>query len=218
MNIAEIIKNGIPKVGETYISKISSRDIFHMSPMTQKYQVIGYHNFHGLLIIDTITDNNKTLKLETHTLNNFSSMGLKKGTPLIDENSIKKTNFIEKNKFYLNVYGILYVHSSGHSLILDGINTNIKKRSTQLLEGEVIYEITDIREIRKILKRQIKYYNDMSFYYLDSDYDEDKLLYNKSLDDLLNISYYDGLYPSFYLDKIISYKLFEIVKKMDNNT
>lgn len=42
-----------------------------MSPMTQKHQVIGYHNFHGLLIIDTITDNYKTLKLETHTLNNF---------------------------------------------------------------------------------------------------------------------------------------------------
>ena len=218
MNIAEIIQNGIPKVGETYISSIPCKDLWHMSPMTQKRQVIGYHNFHGLLIIDTITDNYKTLKLETHTLNNFSSMGFKKGTPLIDENSIKKTNFIEKNKFYLNVDGILYEHPSGYSLILDGRSTRVKKRSTRFLEGEVIYEITDIREIRKIVKRQIEYCNFTSFYYLDSDYDKEKLLYNKSLDELLDIYYYDRIFPTFYLDKIISYKLFEMLKKMDNNT
>ena len=163
MKIAEIIQSGIPKVGETYISSIPCKDLWS-SPIIQKRQVIGYHNFHGLLIIDTITDYYKTLKLETHTINNFSSMGLKKGTQLIDENSIKKTNLIEKNKFYLNVGGILYVHPSGYSLILDGKRTNIKKRSTRLLEGEVIYEITDIREIIKIVKRQIEYCNFTSFY------------------------------------------------------
>lgn len=80
MKIAEIIKRGIPKVGETYISTIPCKDLWS-SPMTQKRQVIGYHNFHGLLIIDTITDNYKTLKLETHTVNNFSSMTFKKGYP-----------------------------------------------------------------------------------------------------------------------------------------
>ena len=216
MKIAEIIKNGIPKVGETYISNLPCKDLWS-SPMTQKRQVIGYHNFHGLLIIDTITDYYKTLKLEMHTINNFSSMGLKKGTQLIDENSIKKTNLIEKNKFYLNVDGILYVHPSGYSLILDGKRTNVKKRSTLLLEGEVIYEITDIREIIKILKRQIEYCNFTSFYYLDSDDDKEKLLYNKSLDELLDIFYSDISFPTFYLDKIISYKLLEMLKKMDNN-
>lgn len=77
MKIAEIIKNGIPKVGETYISSLPCKDLWS-SPMTHKRQVIGYHNFHGLLIIDTITDGYKTLKLEMHTINNFSSMGLKK--------------------------------------------------------------------------------------------------------------------------------------------
>ena len=55
MKIAEIIKNGIPKVGETYISSLPCKDLWS-SPMTQKRQVIGYHNFHGLLIIDIITD------------------------------------------------------------------------------------------------------------------------------------------------------------------
>ena len=125
---------------------------------------------------------------------------------------------MKKNKFYLNVYGILYVHPSGYSLILDGKRTNVKKRSTRLLEGEVIYEITNIREIRKILKRQIEYCNFTSFYYLDSDDDKEKLLYNKSLDELLDIFYSDISFPTFYLDKIISYKLFEMLKKMDNNT
>lgn len=215
MNIAEIIKNGIPKVGETYISSIPCKDLWYS--MSQKRQVIGYHNFHGLLIIDAITDNYRTLKLETHTLNNFSSMGFKKGTPLIDENSIKKTNLIEKNKFYLNVDGILYEHPSGYSLILDGRSTNVKKRSTRLLEGEVIYEITDIREIRKIVNRQIEHFNSRSFYYSDSDYDKEKLFYNKSLDELLDIYYY-RIFPAFYLDKIISYKLLEMLKRMDNNT
>lgn len=93
MNIAEIIQSGIPKVGETYISNIPCKNLWY-SPIIQKRQVIGYHNFHGLLIIDTITDYYMTLKLETNTLNNFSSMGFKKGTPIIDENSIKKTNLI----------------------------------------------------------------------------------------------------------------------------
>lgn len=143
-------------------------------------------------------------------------MGFKKGTPLIDENSIKKTNFIEKNKFYLNVDGILYEHPSGYSLILDGRSTHVKRRSTRLLEGEVIYEITCIREIRKIVKRQIEYCNFMSFYYLDSDYD--KLLYNKSIDELLDIFYSDISFPTFYLDKIIPNKLFEMLKRMGNNT
>ena len=216
MNIAEIIKNGIPKVGETYIGSIPCKDLWS-SPIIQKRQVIGYHNFHGLLIIDTITDNYKTLKLEMHTLNNFSSMTFKTGTSIIDENSIKKTNLIEKNKFYLNVDGILYEHPSGYSLILDGRSTHVKKRSTRLPEWEVIYEITDIREIRKILKRQIEYCNFTSFYYLDSDYDKEKLLYNKSLDELLDIFYSDISFTTFYLDKIISYKLFEMLKRMDNN-
>lgn len=217
MNISEIIQNGIPKVGETYIGSIPCKDLWS-SPIIQKRQVIGYHNFHGLLIIDTITDNYKTLKLETHTLNNFSSMTFKTGTPIIDENSIKKTNLIEKNKFYLNVDGILYEHPSGYSLILDGRSTHVTKQSTRLPEWEVIYEITDIREIRKIVKRQIEYCNFTSFYYLDSDYDKEKLLYNKSLDELLDIFYSDISFPTFYLDKIISYKLFEMLKRMDNNT
>lgn len=216
MNISEIIQNGIPKVGETYIGSIPCKDLWS-SPIIQKRQVIGYHNFHGLLIIDTITDNYKTLKLETHTLNNFSSMTFKTGTSIIDENSIKKTNLIEKNKFYLNVDGILYEHPSGYSLILDGRSTHVKKRSTRLPEWEVIYEITDIREIIKILKRQIEYCNFTSFYYLDSDYNKEKLLYNKSLDELLDIFYSDISFPTFYLDKIISYKLFEMLKRMDNN-
>ena len=99
MDIAKIIQSGIPKVGETYISSLPCKDLWS-SPMTQKRQLIGYHNFHGLLIIDIITDYYKTLKLEMHTINNFSSMGLKKGTQLIDENSIKKTNLIEKNKSF----------------------------------------------------------------------------------------------------------------------
>ena len=81
----------------------------------------------------------------------------------------------------------------------------------------MIYEITDIREIIKILKRQIEYCNFTSFYYLDSDYDKEKLLYNKSLDELLDIFYSDISFPTFYLDKIISYKLFEMLKRMDNN-
>ena len=40
MKIAEIIKNGIPKVGETYISSLPCKDLWS-SPMTQKRQVIG---------------------------------------------------------------------------------------------------------------------------------------------------------------------------------
>ena len=216
MNIAEIIKSGIPKVGEAYIGSIPCKDLWS-SPIIQKRQVIGYHNFHGLLIIDIITDNYKTLRLEHYTVNNFLSMTFKKGRPIIDENSIKKTNLIEKNKFYLNVDGILYEHPSGYSLILDGRSTHVTKRSTRLPEWEVIYEITDIREIRKILKRQIEYCNFTSFYYLDSDYDKEKLLYNKSIDELLDIFYSDISFPTFYLDKIISYKLFEMLKKMNNN-
>lgn len=38
MNIAEIIKNGIPKVGETYISSIPCKDLWS-SPMTQKRHI-----------------------------------------------------------------------------------------------------------------------------------------------------------------------------------
>ena len=48
---------------------------------------------------------------------------------------------------------------------------------------------------------------------MDSDYDKEKLLYDKSLDELLDIFYSDISFPTFYLDKIISYKLFEMLKK-----
>lgn len=216
MNISEIIQNGIPKVGEAYMSDNILYDC--SLPTAQKYQVIGYGDYCGELMIHVVMDNFKTLKIEKYPLSNFLSMKLKRTTPFINETSIKKTNLIEKNKFYLNVDGILYVHPSGYSLILDGKRTNVKKRSTRLLEGEVIYEITDIREIIKIVKRQIEYYNFTSFYYLDSDDDKEKLLYNKSLDELFDIFYSDISFPTFYLDKIISYKLLEMLKRMDNNT
>ena len=62
MNIAEIIRNGIPKVGEAYMSDNILYDC--SLPTAQKYQVIGYGDCYGDLTIHVVMDNFKTLKIE----------------------------------------------------------------------------------------------------------------------------------------------------------
>lgn len=216
MNIAEIIRNGIPKVGASFMSK-TYYDDFHSTPK-KLYQVIGYRDYYDELMVDFVTDDYKTLRLEHYTLNDLLSMNLEQGVPVLNKDYIKKINFKikETNKFYLDRYGIYYKTQLGYSLIFNGRDFNIFKQMKNMHSYQE-YEITDIREIKKILKRQKEYCNFTSFYYLDSDYDKEKLLYDKSLDELLDIFYSDTSFPTFYLDKIISYKLLEIVEKMSNN-
>lgn len=213
MNIAEIIQSGIPKVGEAYMSDNIRYD--YSLPTAQKCQVIGYDVYYGKLMIHVVMDNFKTLKIEKYPLSKFLSMKLKRTTPFINEMSIKKTNLMEKNKFYLNPYGVLYTSSSNYSLTMNGICITLTKQNIQLLIGDRQYEITDIREIKKILEKQRKYYDDMTcFSVCNNDYFY-KLM-KISLNDLLD-KYYIQSFSSFLMNKVLTYKLLEIVEKMSNN-
>ena len=205
MNIAKIIQSGIPKVGEAY-----------MSDTAQKCQVIGYDVYYSELMIHVVTDNFKTLKIEKYPLSNFLSMKLKKMAPFINETSIKKTNLMEKNKFYLNPYGILYTHSDRCSLLVNGIIFTVIRQRLETLKGDNReYEITDIKEIKKILEKQRKYYDELSVFYVGCENCFDKLT-KKSINDLLN-DYYFRFGSSFLMNKVMIYKLLEIVEKMSNN-
>lgn len=205
MNIAKIIQSGIPKVGEAY-----------MSDTAQKCQVIGYDVYYSELMIHVVTDNFKTLKIEKYPLSNFLSMKLKRTTPFINEMSIKKTNLMEKNKFYLNPYGILYTHSDRCSLLVNGIIFTVIRQRLETLKGDNReYEITDIKEIKKILEKQRKYYDELSVFYVGGENCFDKLT-KKSINDLLN-DYYFRFGSSFLMNKVMIYKLLEIVEKMSNN-
>mgnify|MGYP006383276151 FL=1 len=138
MDIAKIIQSGIPKVGEAYMSDNISYD--YSQPTAQKFQVIGYGDYCGDLTIHVVTDNFKTLKIEKYPLSNFLSMKLKRTSPFINEMSIKKTTLMEKNKFYLNPYGILYTYSDKCSLLVNGITlTVIRKRIKTIKDDNIIY-------------------------------------------------------------------------------
>lgn len=214
MNIAKIIQSGIPKVGEAYMSDNIRYD--YSLPTAQKYQVIGYGDCYGELMIHVVTDNFKTLKIEKYPLSNFLSMKLRKTTPFINEMSIKKTNLIEKNKFYLNPYGILYTHSDRCSLLVNGMSfTVIRQRLETLKDDNREYEVTDMEEVKKILEKQRKYYDVLSVFYVGGENCFDKLT-KKSINDLLN-DYYFRFGSSFLMSKVITYKLLEIVEKMSNN-
>ena len=214
MNIAKIIQSGIPKVGEAYMSDNIRYD--YSLPTAQKYQVIGYGDCYGELMIHVVTDNFKTLKIEKYPLSNFLSMKLRKTTPFINETSIKKTNLIEKNKFYLNPYGILYTHSDRCSLLVNGMSfTVIRQRLETLKDDNREYEVTDMEEVKKILEKQRKYYDALSVFYVGGENCFDKLT-KKSINDLLN-DYYFRFGSSFLMSKVITYKLLEIVEKMSNN-
>lgn len=155
MKIAEIIKNGIPKVGTAYMSDNIRYDSY--APIRQKYQIIGYDDYFGEVRVHVVTDNFKTLKIEKYTISNFLSMKLEKSTPLLNETSIKKTKWIEENKFYLNPYGILYTHSDRRSLLVNGIGFTVVEQGLSPLKGKNIeYEITDMEEVKKILEKQKK--------------------------------------------------------------
>lgn len=214
MNIAKIIQSGIPKVGEAYMSDNISYD--YSLPTAQKCQVIGYDVYYSELMIHVVTDNFKTLKIEKYPLSNFLSMKLKKMAPFINETSIKKTNLIEKNKFYLNPYGILYTHSDRCSLLVNGIIFTVIRQRLETLKGDNReYEITDMKEIKKILEKQRKYYDELSVFYVGGENCFDKLT-KKSINDLLN-DYYFRFGSSFLMNKVMIYKLLEIVEKMSNN-
>ena len=152
MNIAEIIRNGIPKIGTSFMSK-TFYDDFHSTPK-KFYQVIGYRDYYDELMVDFVTDDYKTLRLEHYTLNDLLSMNLEQGVHVLNKDSIKKINIKDKetNKFYLDMYGIYYKTQLGYSLIFNGINCNIFSRMKNMHSYQE-YEITDIREIKKILKR-----------------------------------------------------------------
>lgn len=214
MNIAEIIQSGIPKVGEAYMSDNIRYDC--SIPTTQKCQVIGYDVYYGKLMIHVVMDNFKTLKIEKYPLSKFLSMKLKRTTPFINEMSIKKTNLMEKNKFYLNPYGILYTHSDRCSLLVNGIIFTVIRQRLETLKGDNReYEITDMKEIKKILEKQRKYYDELSVFYVGGENCFDKLT-KKSINDLLN-DYYFRFGSSFLMNKVMIYKLLEIVEKMSNN-
>ena len=215
MNIAEIIQNGIPKIGTSFMSK-TYYDDFHSTPK-KLYQVIGYRDYYDELMVDFVTDDYKTVRLEHYSLNNFLSMNLEQGVPVLNKDSIKKINIKDKetNKFYLDMYGIYYKTQFGYSLIFNGRDCNIFTRMKNMHSYQE-YEITDIKEIKKILKRQIgrEYYDEMSFYSLNQ-VDELALFKNKSFNELLNSFYYE-MNHSFLMNKVITYKLLEIVEKMSN--
>ena len=213
MNIAEIIQSGIPKIGTSFMSK-SYYDDFHSTPK-KLYQVIGYRDYYDELMVDFVTDDYKTVRLEHYTLNNFLSMNLEQGVLVLNKDSIKKINIKDKetNKFYLDMYGIYYKTQFGYSLIFNGRDCNIFTRMKNMHSYQE-YEITDIKEIKKILKRQREYYDEMSFYSLNQ-VDELALFKNKSFNELLNSFYYE-MNHSFLMNKVITYKLLEIVEKMSN--
>ena len=213
MNIAEIIRNGIPKIGTSFMSK-TYYDDFHSTPK-KLYQVIGYRDYYDELIVDFVTDDYKTVRLEHYTLNNFLSMNLEQGVPVLNKDSIKKINIKDKetNKFYLDMYGIYYKTQFGYSLIFNGRDCNIFTRMKNMHSYQE-YEITDIREIKKILKGQKEYYDEMSFHSLNQ-VDEFALFKNKSFNELLNSFYYE-MNHSFLMNKVIIYKLLEIVERMSN--
>ena len=214
MNIAEIIQSGIPKVGEAYMSDNIRYDC--SIPTAQKCQVIGYDVYYGKLMIHVVMDNFKILKIEKYPLSKFLSMKLKRTTPFINEMSIKKTNLMEKNKFYLNPYGILYTHSDRCSLLVNGIIFTVIRQRLETLKGDNReYEITDMKEIKKILEKQRKYYDELSVFYVGGENCFDKLT-KKSINDLLN-DYYFRFGSSFLMNKVMIYKLLEIVEKMSNN-
>ena len=166
MNIAEIIRNGIPKIGTSFMSK-TYYDDFHSTPK-KLYQVIGYRDYYDELIVDFVTDDYKTLRLEHYTLNDLLSMNLEQGVPVLNKDYIKNINFKikETNKFYLDRYGIYYKTQLGYSLIFNGRDCNVFKQMKNMHSYQE-YEITDIREIKKILKGQKEYYDEMSFHSLN---------------------------------------------------
>ena len=213
MNISEIIQSGIPKIGTSFMSK-TYYDDFHSTPK-KLYQVIGYRDYYDELMVDFVTDDYKTVRLEHYTLNNFLSMNLEQGVPVLNKDSIKKINIKDKeaNKFYLDMYGIYYKTQFGYSLIFNGRDCNIFTRMKNMHSYQE-YEITDIKEIKKILKRQREYYDEMSLYSLNQ-VDELALFKNKSFNELLNSFYYE-MNHSFLMNKVITYKLLEIVEKMSN--
>lgn len=214
MNIAKIIQSGIPKVGEAYMSDNILYDC--SLPTAQKCQVIGYDVYYGKLMIHVVMDNFKTLKIEKYPLSKFLSMKLKRTTPFINEMSIKKTNLMEKNKFYLNHYGILYTHSDRCSLLVNGMSFTVIRQRLEALKGDNIeYEITDMEEVKKILEKQRKYYDELSVFYVGGENCFDKLT-KKSINDLLD-DYYFRFGSSFLMSKVMTYKLLEIVEKMSNN-
>ena len=214
MNIAEIIQSGIPKVGEAYMSDNIRYDC--SIPTAHKCQVIGYDVYYGKLMIHVVMDNFKILKIEKYPLSKFLSMKLKRTTPFINEMSIKKTNLMEKNKFYLNPYGVLYTYSDRCSLLVNGMSFTVIRQRLETLKGDNReYEITDIKEIKKILEKQRKYYDALSVFYVGGENGFDKLT-KKSINDLLN-DYYFRFGSSFLMSKVITYKLLEIVEKMSNN-
>ncbi len=215
MKIAEIIKSGIPKVGTAYMSDNIRYDSY--APIRQKYQIIGYDDYFGEVRVHVVTDNFKTLKIEKYTISNFLSMKLEKSTPLLKETSIKKTKWIEENKFYLNPYGILYTHSDRRSLLVNGIGFTVVEQGLSTLKGKNIeYEITDMEEVKKILEKQKKYYDEMlSFYFYDDTHFNE--LIKMSLNDLLNGPYVHYA-SSFLISRVLTHKLLDIViEKMSNN-
>ena len=215
MKIAEIIKSGIPKVGTAYMGDYIRYD--YCTTKRQKYQVIGYDDYFGEVMVHVVTDNFKTLKIEKYTISNFLSMKLEKSTPFINETSIKKTKWIEENKFYLNPYGILYTHSDRYSLLVNGISFTVVEQGLSTLKGKnIVYEITDMEEVKKILEKQKKYYDEMlSFHFYDDTLFNE--LMKMSLNDLLNGTY---IYyaSSFVMSSVITYKLLDmVIEKMSNN-
>ena len=163
-----------------------------------------------------ILNKSNTLKIEKYPLSNFLSMKLKRTAPFINEMSIKKTTLMEKNKFYLNPYGILYTHSDRCSLLVNGIALTVQRiRIETLKDDNRIYEVTDMESVKKILEKQRNFLDEISLFYVDDEKCFDELI-KKSINYLLD-DYYFRFGSSFLMSKVITYKLLEIVEKMSNN-